>query len=271
MDFFMAFLAYLHTFVHSIFLWIWNLFKEDGFVDDWQTLIGSFLGAFFTLLAWYIGYEIQKWIDRKEKRKGAIQLADIYLTQSYNNSLMTIMQMEAFLKRIQERIFEVEQINDDINYFTRSTNFPPVANIRFYEDLLKPWIGSYYLHNKIMSAEHIIAFTNAAIKKFDTDFSNLLSRCEANKKEKINPRQQRFEYDWDLKWYSGMVLAVIKDLKTTGLKLLIQARQYNRKLMKDYKQTKKYYEPEEMDLKKMEKIDQLIDTEVQEILNSNNA
>jgi|GEM_PF-1099971 len=68
-----------------------------------------------------------------------------------------------------------------------------------------------------------------------------------------------------------MVLAVIKDLKTTGLKLLIQARQYNRKLMKDYKQTKKYYEPEEMDLKKMEKIDQLIDTEVQEILNSNNA
>jgi len=46
-----------------------------------------------------------------------------------------------------------------------------------------------------MSAEHIIAFTNAAIKKFDTDFSNLLSRCEANKKEKINPRQQRFEYD----------------------------------------------------------------------------
>ena len=68
-----------------------------------------------------------------------------------------------------------------------------------------------------------------------------------------------------------MVLAVIKDLKTTGLKLLMQSRQYNRKLMKDYKQTKKYYEPKEMDLKKMEKIDQLIDTEVQEILNSNNT
>lgn len=37
--------------------------------------------------------------------------------------------------------------------------------------------------------------------------------------------------------------------------------------MKNYKQTKKYYETKEMDLKKMEKIDQLIEAEVQQILN----
>lgn len=44
-----------------------------------------------------------------------------------------------------------------------------------------------------MSVEHIIAFTNAAIKKFDTDFTNLLARNEA-KTIKIKPRQQRLEY-----------------------------------------------------------------------------
>lgn len=48
------------------------------------------------------------------------------------------MQMEAFLERIQKGILEIEKINDDVTYVTKGTNFPPVADIKFYEDLLKP-------------------------------------------------------------------------------------------------------------------------------------
>lgn len=175
--------------------------------------------------------------------------------------------MEAFLFRIEERITELAQIDDDLTYFSRITNFPPIVDISFNDNLLKPWIGSYYLHNKIMSAEHMISFTNAAMRKFDTDFTNLLARNEANM-IRLSPWQQRYQYTQDLKWYSGIVLVVISDLKNNGLKLLAEAKVYNLKLMKDYKHTKKYYEKGEMDLEKMKKIDQLIEAEVKQVLNN---
>jgi len=240
-----------------------------GFIFKWQELIGAFLGVFLPLLIWFGSYFLKRTAEKKEKRKEAIQLTEIYITQSINHSLLLIIQMEAFLFRIEERITELAQIDDDLTYFSRITNFPPIADISFNDNLLKLRTGSSYLHNKIGSAEHIIGFTNAAIRKFDTDFANLISRNES-KVLKYKPRQQRSEYIWDLKWYSGIVLVVISDLKNNGLQLLAEAKVYNLKLMKDYKHTKIYYEKGEMDSEKMKKIDQLIETEVSKILNDTN-
>jgi hypothetical protein len=44
----------------------------------------------------------------------------------------------------------------------------------------------------------MIRFTNAAIKKFDTDYSNLLTRNETNI-SRLAPKQQRYQYIQDLR------------------------------------------------------------------------
>lgn len=267
----MELLAYLHSIIHPLIIWFANLFSEitqhSGPLYNWQTLVGSFLWVFLSLLIGFTSYLCKKRVEKLEKRKEAIQFTEIYITQSINHALFSIIQIEAFLKRIQNKIKEIEEIGNDTSYFPGETNFPPMADIGFDQNILKSPIGSYYLHNKIMSAEHMISFTNAAMRKFDTDFTNLLARNEANM-IRLSPWQQRYQYTQDLKWYSGIVLVVISDLKNEGIKLLTQAKIYNLKLMQDYKWTKKYYEKGEMDLEKMKKIDQLIEAEVKQVLNN---
>lgn len=265
MDYFMTFLAYSHTFVHPVFLWIWNLFRNGGFLDDWQTLIGSFLGAFLPISAWIVSYFWRKKESKYEKRKESIQFVEISVTQCINHSILSIIQMEEFLKRVEEKINEISKVIDETSYFPGSTNFPPMAEIWFNQIVLQPSIGSYYIHNKVTSIEHMIRFTNAAIKKFDTDYSNLLTRNETNI-SRLAPKQQRYQYIQDLRWYTAMVKKVIDDLKGNGLRLFIQTKIYNLKLMESFKKTKKKYESKDMNIEKMDKVDEMIESEVNKML-----
>ena len=269
MDFFMTFLAYIHTFLHPIFIWTWNLFweitKHSGPLFQWQTLIGSFLGAFLPISAWIISYYWRKKDEKKDKRKGAIQFVEISVTQCINHSILSIIQIEDFLERIQTKIHEITEISDDVSYFPGSTNFPPMADIGLNQITLEPSIGSYYIHNKIISIDHMIRFTNAAIRKFDVDYSNLLTRNETNI-SRLKPKQQRYQYIQDLTWYSSMVKKVIDDLKYNGLKLFVETKIYNLKLMKNFKKTKKEYESKDMNIQKMDDIDKKIEIEVNEML-----
>jgi hypothetical protein len=85
-----------------------------------------------------------------------------------------------------------------------------------------------------MSIEHIIRFTNCAVRKFDSDYSNLLSRNEVNM-QRLKPVEQRGQYIKDLSSYSSMIEKVVEDFKKIGFELLCQAKIYNLKLMDDFK------------------------------------
>jgi hypothetical protein len=63
-----------------------------------------------------------------------------------------------------------------------------------------------------------------------------------------------------------MVKKVIDDLKGNGLRLFIQTKIYNLKLMESFKKTKKKYESKDMNIEKMDKVDEMIESEVNKML-----
>jgi len=108
------------------------------------------LALFFTI----IGFFLKKWYedtaDEKEKLKETIRRTEISLTQTLNQLITSIEQLEDFIVRARLIISKVRGIRDEVSFCLQETNFPPIINIYFDEELLKMKHKSYYIHNKII-------------------------------------------------------------------------------------------------------------------------
>jgi hypothetical protein len=280
----MTFLAYLHTFVHPFFLLIWNIFweitKHSGPLFQWQTIIGSFLGACLPL--WF--YFWRRNSERKEKeeedsrekdrkieedRKEAFRRVEISCSLALHHIYTSIEQLEDFVSRIRSIISSIEEIDDETTYCLNETNFPPIINIYFDIELTKMKFKSYYLHNKILGIEYIIRWANSSMQQFRDDYEKLIRKNELmvniSLSKTIPTKTQRNDYANNLKWFIQMVEKVLSNLKRENIKSIFQAKVYNLKLMNDFNATKEKFENGKNEIEIIDLVNSMLEAEVQKM------
>lgn len=253
------------------------------FLFKWQTLVGSFLGPFLAIFLSYAAYLLKEEFQKRKDRKEAIRRAEITFAITINQLHVTIKQLNDFITRVKKIISEIEAATDHSKYYLIETNFPSVINIYFDEDLIKMKFKSYYIHNKILMIDTGIKLTNGSLQAIKYDYEKLLKRNELIA-EKNNPESQRKTYVKNLEGYVKMVQDFLDTLKDGNIKTIVQAKVYNLKLMKKnyrtiwkyegsslkYFKNKKEIEKYNGDILAVERIDELIEKEVIEVLGKAN-
>lgn len=220
------------------------------FIFRWQTLIWSALGPFFAIIISVLGFLIKWRIDRNNKRKDAINRAEISFTQAINNISTVTAQLKDFDERVQKTISTITTNTETNTIAINTTNFPATVKVYHDDELLKLQFGSYYLHNKILYIENQIKFANITIKGFKEGYRDILNnniefvhliRNEKNHKD-IYAKQQRDAYIGNLQMFTKCVNDLINFLQDNIVKKLFEAKVYNLKLMKRYNRNKRKYE-----------------------------
>lgn len=132
------------------------------------------------------GFFIKRLYEKREERKEAVRRAEISFAITLNQIYTTIGHLNAFVSRINSIINDVEKITNPELYSLHETNFPPIINIHFDDELLKMKFKSYYIHNKILIIESGVRWTNSTIQEIKCGFERLLKKNEAMA-EKVNP------------------------------------------------------------------------------------
>ncbi len=167
------------------------------------------------------------------------------MAQTIQSTILWVEQMEGFIERINKIITTIKDIDDDISYSLQPTNFPAIADISLNVELIKLKTGGDYLHNKLLRIEHYVKLANAAISKFDRDYSFLLEMNRLIIDKGVPPRKQRQDFIYNLSGFVEMVLKLVHDTKQNGLKTMINALLFNRKLRTQIKSKRKIIEDED--------------------------
>lgn len=107
------------------------------FIYKWQTLIGSALGPFLAIMLSVIVFFIKGELQKRKDRKESIRVAEIAFSQTFNHITSLIDEVEGFVERVKTIIGEIETITDPKQYALPETNYPPIINIHFDENLPK--------------------------------------------------------------------------------------------------------------------------------------
>ncbi len=223
--------------------------------ERWQTLIGSALGPFLSIILSAIGFYIeQKWKQQKEKKE-AIRRAEISFSQTLTHINIAVTQLEEFINRVNAIIEELESSQDLDKYVIQGANFPATINIHFDQELIKMKFNSYYIHNKIIIAEYLIKTSNDSIKKFRYEFESLLEKIE----RMATPERMTFKKhrETSISLFGGFIQMVKKTtnaLKDDYTKSIVKAKVYNLKLMKSHLGTLWRYEGKYKFFKNREKM-----------------
>jgi len=235
-------------------------------IEKWQTLIGSALGPFLAIMLALLGFFIKGKFQKRWDRKEAIRSAEIAFSQTYNHTVISVDQLEYFIERIKGLINEIKKITEPNQYANYETNYPPIINIQFNEELLKMKFGSYYLHNKILSIEYFVRNANSTISQFRIDFEKLLKKNEWMI-EKQKPEDQRQAYIQHLQSYIHMFEMFLESLKKESVKSILKAKVYNLKLMKGHSMTiRKYESKKDMSLEAVDRIDDSLQLDTNKLL-----
>jgi hypothetical protein len=122
-------------------------------INNWQTLIGSFLGPFLAIILSAFGFLIKEKYQKRKDRKEAIRRAEISFAETLNHVFTSVEQLEFFIQRVKTIMSDIEGIDDEKIFSLNETNFPPTISIYFDDDIRKLKFKSYYLHNKILIIE----------------------------------------------------------------------------------------------------------------------
>lgn len=250
------------------------------FIHKWQPLIGSTLGPFLAITLSLCAFYIKEKYQKRKERKECIRRVEVGLAQTLNHIFTSLSQLDYFVDRVKTIISEIEGVTDPTMYAINETNFPPIINIHFDEELSKMKFGSYYLHNKILIIEYLVRWTNSTIAQFREDFSKLLKKSEFLILQKVTPTFQREAYVENLKGFISMVETFLTSLRTENVKSIAQAKVYNLKLMKKYFmtlwkhekidfryfKTRKEIEKYRESLDALDRINNLIEVEVNKLI-----
>lgn len=241
-----------------------------AFLLQWQTLIGSALGPFLAVMLSVAGYLIKQKIEKTHQLKEAIRDIDTSIVRTLNDLYSARLNLEAFIKRLNEIISDVEKVTDSTTYSLDETNFP-YTSIFFDPNLPNLQTGSNYLHNQVMFFGAGIEKNNAALANMKESFSTVLRKNELSAMQNQPPLQRKI-YIENLKIFVNTTEGFIELLKQ-GCKVGQQIKIYNEKLgrarsktIKQFENVSKPYKDREKWAANLDRVNGLIDLEVNDAI-----
>jgi hypothetical protein len=208
-------------------------FFSVDFIEKWQTLIGSALGPFLAIILSAFGFYLREVLRKKSERKEATRRAEIAFAQTLTHIFTSIDQLDFFVERIEGIISDIRKVTNPETRDFSLTNFPPMIDICFDEELLRFKFNSNYLHNKILITEHVIRWMNSTTTQLRNDFEGLIKRNMVMiTLEKMKPLEQRISYAQNLESFAEMIKKFLQTFKANNIKSITQAKVYNLKLIK---------------------------------------
>lgn len=203
-------------------------------MKEWQTLIGVTFGTFLAIIVSILSFFIKNTIQKIYERKESIRRIEICLSQTLTDIITFTNQLNDFIQRAHLVARGVNRQDNLDEYKLDETNFPPIMNIYFDEELPRMKIASYYLHNKILITYHLVRWANGTINQFREDFEKILRKNELLVSLKAEPGEQRLSYYQNLTSYLQMVEKFLLSLQNEHFKSVVQTKVYNLKLMQNY-------------------------------------
>ena len=257
------------------------------FLDTWQTLIGAALGPFLAVLLSAIGFWIKSIVENKRERKEFLRRIEVGITRSLEDTYKTRQKLLYFVSRLNNLVGQIRAATDPRQFSLESINYPTVREI--YRDIEAPnfKVKSYYLHNKLLWADAGIKETNETVISLKNDFAELQRKNELHiilmkQNANSNPAQQRAEYSANLALFANAIDDFIARFMKQGIEIMTQIKIYNEHLRRKrgywflwkhertkfkYFCNKKEQKQFSRNLDSLERIDEVIRTEVEASIN----
>ena len=181
------------------------MFRFDlvSFVRDWQTLLGTIIGASTPVLFWFF---IQWRQNHKRNKEDLIYLEKLIIS-NINNAIDAGETIRDFIdNRLSELLINIEKRNGTDKYSAEYAFFPLFATHPAEGDVLNIHTPSGYLNNKILQ-----------IHKMSQDFSFIIDDLRRQFKDTVELNRemvfrqlnggeaQRIEYRENIKRYIDMI------------------------------------------------------------------
>lgn len=259
-----------------------DLIKILNIIKEWQTLVGvlvgSFIGAWMSLMGLYFR-DIFKEMNRRKEGRRRIEISS---TRALNDIITVKMNLFLFITRTEKIIEEINKfIDDDSKFVLSDTNFP---HLKIFLDPMLPEIvtKSYYVHNKILGIDTGVKVLNDSLIDLKQNFPLFFKKNEFLVVNQASKREQKETYRGNLKDFNILIKEnLISNSIDVGMKTLMQLKVYNSKMrgrwgwymrwkyervdfkyFRGYKEISNYNQ----ELTCIERIDELIESEVLDML-----
>lgn len=211
----------------------------EGFINKWQTLIGSALGPFLAVILSAIGFWIKSAIESKSERKEFLRRIEIGVTRSLHDTDETRQKLQYFVLGLENLITKIRGITDDHHFSLEIINYPTIRDI--YRDIDAPnfKVKSYYLHNKLLWADAAIKETNETVIGYKNHFAELKRTNEIYiilmmQNRTPNAAQQRTNYADNLESFASAIDEFINGFIRQNIEIMTQIKIYNQHLRKKH-------------------------------------
>ena len=196
-------------------------------IKDWQTLLGIVLGAFISLIGFYMLSLLNSFLERKENKRKI----EISLTIALNDIFHTRLTINMFRKRVSEIISVIDAAMDnDAKFILDETNMPKM-DIHFDEDLIYAKTKSYYTHNNILGVSSAIKSINDNFIDMRQNFKSLAEKNRFLVESGASKREQKETYKDNLENILTIMDAIESHLSIGSL-YLTRIKVYNAFLRK---------------------------------------
>ena len=256
----------------------------EDFINKWQTLIGSALGPFLAVIFSAIGFWIKSKLEDRKERKEYLRRIEISVTRSLDDTYKTRLKLQNFVSRLRALVKDIKAINDPRHFSLESINFPTIRES--YRDIEAPAfkVKSYYLHNMLLWVDAGIKETNETVVNLKSDFAELQRKNELHiilmrQNQTPNAVPQREAYAENLETFAVAIEDFMNRFIKQGIEIMTRTKIYNEHLRKKwhghwflwrnegtrfkYFKDKKQQKEFARNLDSMERIDKVIEKEVE--------
>lgn len=255
---------------------------------QWQTLIGSALGAILAIVGSLLLYIINLCYEKRKGYKETLRHIEISITQSLDSIYKVRQQLTKIVERMKELATTVTLTQDNRTFSLERMNFPPVREIYRNTEVTFFKVKSYYLHNKLLWVDAAIKEINEINRNFKNDFADLVRQNELlitliKENPTPDPSVQRNAYANNLENFSSEIDKYIKEHIPSVIEIIVQIKIYNEYLRKNYCRgfiwrwknegtTFKYFKNKKeqrkfaRNLESLERVDRVIQEEVKKMI-----
>lgn len=253
--------------------------NEKALLFRWQDLAGSLIGVFGAIFVTFLGLIVSHYYRRHQEFRESLRMTEVSLALALNDIYDAERHLNDFLERLDLAVMQPLSLLQNPNqYFLNKTNFPQLV-VNLDSSLIKARFKSYYIHNKVLILCKNVNHMNRMFVEMKIDYEKIFAHAQFLITQNATQTNQQAEYLSHNQSFIIFVEDVIAQLQIAK-KYFAQAKVYNLKLLNKQRVfvwrqegisfkaflNKKHIQEYRNTLKSLDRIDKIIEKEVDGLL-----